>query len=74
VPSSAISGGWSKKEASEIQVVDRNSHVPLSSGQQRLWFLAQLEPASSAHVIPAGSSHPWFPATFVAAPGAQQDR
>ncbi len=39
-------------EASEIQIVDRSSPLPLSSGQQRLWFLAQLEPASSAYVIP----------------------
>jgi amino acid adenylation domain-containing protein len=40
-------------EASEIQVVDRSSRLPLSSGQQRLWFLTQLEPASSAYVVPA---------------------
>src|SRR5580765_189328 len=42
-----------QKEVNEIQVVDRRAHVPLSSGQQRLWFLAQLGPASSAYVIPA---------------------
>jgi amino acid adenylation domain-containing protein len=40
-------------ETSEIQIVDRSSPLPLSSGQQRLWFLAQLEPESSAYVIPA---------------------
>src|SRR5258708_4989714 len=42
-----------QREVSEIQVVDRSSHAPLSSGQQRLWFLAQMEPASSAYVVPA---------------------
>ncbi|MBZ5508005.1 MAG: amino acid adenylation domain-containing protein [Acidobacteriia bacterium] len=40
-------------EASEIQIVDRSLPLPLSSGQQRMWFLAQLEPESSAYVIPA---------------------
>ena len=40
-------------ETSEIQIVDRRSPLPLSSGQQRLWFLAQMEPESSAYVIPA---------------------
>src|ERR1700761_9337080 len=36
----------------EIAVVDRSKPLPLSSGQQRLWFLAQLEPESSAYVVP----------------------
>lgn len=40
-------------EGSEIQRVDHSLPLPLSSGQQRLWFLAQLEPESSAYVVPA---------------------
>lgn len=40
-------------EVCEIQVVDRSSHVPLSLGQRWLWLSAQLEPPSSAYVIPA---------------------
>src|SRR4051794_39553330 len=39
-------------KGSEIAVVDRSKPLPLSSGQQRLWFLAQLEPESSAYVVP----------------------
>src|SRR5258707_619771 len=39
--------------AGEIPRVDRSLPLPLSSGQQRLWFLAQLEPESSAYVVPA---------------------
>jgi amino acid adenylation domain-containing protein len=33
-------------------VANRTSRLPLSFGQQRLWFLAQLEPDSSAYLIP----------------------
>nr|WP_244431779.1 non-ribosomal peptide synthetase [Xenorhabdus szentirmaii] len=37
-----------------IPAVDRSRHLPLSFAQQRLWFLAQLNPAASlAYHIPA---------------------
>jgi amino acid adenylation domain-containing protein len=31
---------------------DRTGHLPLSFGQQRLWFLHQFEPSSSANNVP----------------------
>ena len=35
-----------------IQAVSRSVPIPLSFGQERLWFLSQLEPESSAYHIP----------------------
>lgn len=35
--------------AEAIRPADRNGHLPLSFGQQRLWFLDQLAPGSSAY-------------------------
>jgi amino acid adenylation domain-containing protein len=42
-----------ESDSRDIQTADRSLFLPLSSGQQRLWFLAQLDPESSAYVIPA---------------------
>jgi amino acid adenylation domain-containing protein len=35
-----------------IERVPRGGELPLSFGQERMWFLAQLDPASPAYVIP----------------------
>ena len=37
------------REALPMRRVDRNASIPLSSAQQRLWFLYQLEPTSHAY-------------------------
>ncbi|WP_421857977.1 non-ribosomal peptide synthase/polyketide synthase [Marinobacter salarius] len=41
-------------EAPPLRVHDRGQLAPQSFAQQRLWFLAQLEPESSAYHLPGG--------------------
>ena len=45
--------GHGKTETLSIPVAPRNSALPLSSAQQRLWFLAQVEPESVSYNITA---------------------
>jgi microcystin synthetase protein McyA len=39
-------------EASSIERIERSQNLPLSFAQQRLWFLAELEPDSSSSNMP----------------------
>ncbi|HKQ06310.1 MAG TPA: amino acid adenylation domain-containing protein, partial [Blastocatellia bacterium] len=44
--------GGSRLPAGPIERVSRESELPLSFAQQRLWFIHQLEPESAAYNIP----------------------
>ncbi|HEU4711739.1 MAG TPA: amino acid adenylation domain-containing protein [Pyrinomonadaceae bacterium] len=48
----AALGAGSDLPAPPIVPVSRDGHLPLSFSQQRLWFLYQLEPSTSAYNIP----------------------
>ncbi|PHM46098.1 Amino acid adenylation [Xenorhabdus mauleonii] len=49
-----LTGAAVATQAAKIPVAERHQHLPLSFAQQRLWFLAQLNPAASlAYHIPA---------------------
>ncbi len=47
-------GGGSSLQAPPLVPVARDRHLPLSFAQQRLWFIDQLLPGSSAYSIPFG--------------------
>jgi pristinamycin I synthase-3/4 len=44
--------GGGKRALPPLVPVSREGHIPLSYAQQRLWFLAQLDPASVAYNMP----------------------
>ena len=48
----ALRGG--KKAAPAIERAERNGELPLSYAQERLWFLHQLDPGSTAYNIAGG--------------------
>src|SRR4028119_956831 len=41
-----------QNQAPPLQPISRNTDLPLSFSQERLWFLNQLKPDSSSHNIP----------------------
>ncbi len=45
-------GATSSSSIPALMPSDRTGHLPLSFGQQRLWFLHQFEPNSSANNVP----------------------
>ncbi|MBN1220775.1 MAG: amino acid adenylation domain-containing protein [Anaerolineae bacterium] len=46
--------GVARADTSPILPAPRDSHLPLSFAQQRLWFLDQLEPGIPAYNVPIG--------------------
>src|SRR5688500_11520857 len=40
------------KPATGIPPADRDAHLPLSFGQQQLWFLNRLEPTNPEYLVP----------------------
>lgn len=45
-------GAGTRSSMPPLQPIDRTGQLPLSFGQQRLWFLYQFEPNSSANNVP----------------------
>ncbi|HEV2149507.1 MAG TPA: amino acid adenylation domain-containing protein, partial [Longimicrobiaceae bacterium] len=48
----ALPARGARREAPPLLPADRTREIPLSFAQQRLWFLWQVDPASSAYVMP----------------------
>ena len=48
---SAVGAVNAVNAAPPLMHVERGAEVPLSFGQERMWFLAQLDPASPAYVV-----------------------